>query len=117
MYKKIIVLCIAVFLVFISMEAFAQERSPNREISEKFIVQVDFSSVIEESIRVSPDSQRVAYAAGIGKKQFVVVDGKEEKQYDAIVRGGLVVFDSFDSLHYLAVKGNSIYLVEENIKR
>jgi hypothetical protein len=47
----------------------------------------------------------------------VVVDGKEEKQYDSIVTigGGRVIFDSSDSLHYLAQKGKSIFLVEERI--
>lgn len=56
--------------------------------------------------------------AKVSDKWFVVVDGKEEKQYDDIVTlgGGKVVFDSEDSLHYLARKGNSIYLVEEKIK-
>jgi hypothetical protein len=66
----------------------------------------------------SPDSKRVAYAAWAGNKRFVVVDGKEEKKYDGIVTigGGKIIFDSPDSLHYLAVKGESIFLVEERIK-
>ncbi len=54
----------------------------------------------------------------VGDKQFVVVDGEEGKKYDAI--GGIgeknIVFDSSNSLHYLAQKGNSIYLVEERIR-
>ena len=64
----------------------------------------------------SQDSQRVAYAAEIGDKCFVVVDGIEGKQYDAIkdIRER-IIFDSPDSLHYLAAKGNSLYLVEETI--
>ena len=66
----------------------------------------------------SPDSKRMAYAAKASNKTFIVVDGKEGNQYDAIVtpEGGRIVFDSFDSFHYLAVKGNNIYLVEEKIK-
>ncbi len=65
----------------------------------------------------SPDSKRMAYVAGAGNKYFVVVDGKEGKQYDSIVtiRGGRIVFDSSDRLHYLVVKGNDIYLVEERL--
>jgi hypothetical protein len=37
-----------------------------------------------------------------------------QKQYGGIVTlgGGRVVFDSPDNLHYLVLKGNSIYLVE-----
>ena len=66
----------------------------------------------------SPDSQRVAYRAGVGDKQFVVVDGKEGQPYDGIVTigGGRIVFDSADRLHYLARKGDDIYLVEERIQ-
>lgn len=66
----------------------------------------------------SPDGRRVAYMAKVGEKQFVVVDGEEGKQYDGIVAegGGRIIFDSPDSLHYLAAKGKDIYLVEERIK-
>ena len=62
----------------------------------------------------SPDGRRIAYAAKEGAKQFVVVDGKEERGYDAIVgdRQELVVFDSDDSLHYLAVRGGGLYIIE-----
>jgi hypothetical protein len=46
------------------------------------------------------------------------VDGKEGKQYDGIITvyGGKIIFNSPDSLYYLAGKGTSIYLVEEVIK-
>jgi hypothetical protein len=46
---------------------------------------------------------------------FVIVDGKEKKQYDGIISigGAGVIFDSPASIHYLALKGNSIYLVQE----
>jgi hypothetical protein len=66
----------------------------------------------------SPDSKRVAYSATAGNKSFVVVDGKEGRGYDGIVvaGGGRIIFDSADSLHYLARKGDEIYLVEEKIK-
>ena len=68
--------------------------------------------------KFSPDSKLVAYVAKAGDKWFAVVDGKEGKQYDSILtlQGGGIVFDSSDRLHYLACKGNSIYLVEEIIK-
>jgi len=56
----------------------------------------------------SPDSKQLAYAVRVGDSQFVVVDGKEGKQYDNILgEGGKIIFDSSDSLHYLALKGNS----------
>src|SRR3990172_3858051 len=54
----------------------------------------------------SPDSKRVAYGARIGNKRFLVVDGNEGKQYNSVVipGGGRVVFESTDSLYYLALK-------------
>ncbi len=71
----------------------------------------------------SPDGQHVAYAAESGGKWSVVVDGQEGKAYDGILKGSRIVFDSPDSLHYLAVKdghsvyvGHSVYLVEEKLR-
>jgi len=55
------------------------------------------------------------------KEGFVVVDGTEGKQYDELMVGtivpgrGVIIFDSPDSLHYLALKHNTVYLVEERI--
>ena len=62
-----------------------------------------------------PHSRRIAYAGGAGYEWFVVVDGNEGKKYYSIVttKGGRIVFDSSSSLHYLAQKGRSFYLVEE----
>ena len=49
--------------------------------SGKFVTEI-ISSAVKKSLKVSPDSKRVAYAAGSGNKWFVVVNGKEGKQYD-----------------------------------
>jgi len=54
-------------------------------LSERLVVQIDVSSWIQETFTVSPDSQRVAYVAQVGDKQFVVVDEREGKPYDGIV--------------------------------
>ena len=75
-----------------------------------------YDGILEGTPIFSPDSQRVAYEAEIGNKQFVVVDGVEGKQYDVIVKGSKLIFDSADSFHYLALKGNTIYLVEERME-
>ena len=76
-------------------------------------------------VTFSPDSKYVAYIAGQGKKQFVVVDEQKGKEYDTFGRDfgvsvstlGLkrIVWDSIDCFHYLVQKGNGIYLVEEII--
>jgi acetyl esterase/lipase/Tol biopolymer transport system component len=78
-----------------------------------------YDGIRGDTLLFSPDSTHMAYAAQMGNKWFVVVDGKEEKQYDGIVTlgGGKILFDSADSLHYLALKGSSIYLLEERTTR
>ena len=153
MSGKGMALCLAVLLVCIGISACAGKKSSKRVVSEILVAQIDFSSWIQESLTVSPDSQRVAcgaivsdkafmvvdgkerkpydgiaapifspdsqrvaYGAKVGSKVLVVVDGKEGKPYDGIVRGGKIIFDSADRLHYLALKGADVYLVEERIQ-
>jgi len=68
----------------------------------------------------SSDSKHVVYTAESSNKWFVVVDGKEGNQYDDFYLMPsdlkMIVFDTSESLHYLAVKDSDIYLVEEKIK-
>ena len=63
----------------------------------------------------APDSNFVAYVARSDNKNLLVANGKKGDKYDAIIisKGGRVVFDSSNSLHYLAIKGKNIFLVEE----
>ena len=94
------------------------------QVGNKWFVVVDgkeekqYDGIVKGTFIFSPDSRCVAYGAQVGNKQFVVVDGKEEKQYDGIITigGEKLIFDSSDNIHYLAFKGNSIYLVEERIE-
>ncbi|MGA1974777.1 MAG: hypothetical protein ABSG92_04000 [Conexivisphaerales archaeon] len=65
-----------------------------RTVSEKLVAQID-SSAVPETLTSSPDGKRVAYVAGVGTKQFVVVDGKEGKQYDGIGKGILELASDF----------------------
>jgi hypothetical protein len=44
------------------------------------------------------------------------MSAREGKRYDGIVGGGRIIFDCADRLHYLAAKGDDIYLVEERIQ-
>lgn len=63
----------------------------------------------------SPNGKRIAYAATESSGKWrVMVDGKPGK-YN-IMGGSGIVFDSPDSLHYLAEKDMGIYLVERKIK-
>jgi tetratricopeptide (TPR) repeat protein len=76
-----------------------------------------YDSIIQGTLSFSPDSKRVAYAARVDNKAIVVVDGKEGNPYDDIIVAGegKIIFDSPDSLHYLARKGTGIYLIEESL--
>lgn len=63
----------------------------------------------------SPDSQHVAYAAALDDKQFVVVDGKKEKPYDAIRLGSLVFSPDSRRVAYLAARGDREFIVVEGL--
>ena len=84
MSKKGIALCFAVFLVCITIAVWAQEKTLNRVVSERLVAEIDFSTWVPESFKVSPDNRRVAYVATVGDKQSVVVDGEEVTQCDGI---------------------------------
>ena len=118
MSKKVIDLCLAVVLACIGITACAEKKPLNRTVSERHVVQIDFSSWPQESFKVSPDNKRVAGIARVENKWFVVVNENEGRRYDGIVsvRGGRLVFDLPDTLHYLVAKGSDIYLVEERIE-
>ena len=60
-----------------------------RNVTEKRLVQIDFSRLIPELFVVSPDSQHVAYGARAEQKQVVIVDGQAGKPYQAILGGTL----------------------------
>ena len=69
----------------------------------------------------SPDSKYLAYVAYSGKKYTVVVDGTESFAYTKslthynLLHESKIVFDSANSLHYLAEIGKSVYLVQEKL--
>ena len=66
----------------------------------------------------SPEGGHLAYVAGMGDTRFVVIDGKNGGAYDFIFNSsqGGIYFDSANSFHYLAVRGDKIYLVEEKLQ-
>ena len=99
----------AVSHVFFGSAAFAEEISPKREISERLIGQIDFSTRIKESFKTSPDGKRLAYLARQGDKTSVIVDGKTGNQYDRLSE---IIF-SPDSEHvaYGAKAGNKWFVV------
>ena len=72
--------------------------------------------IIVENLAVSSDGKHVAYVAGRGNKRLVVVDGEEGKEYDGFLRGSKLVFDSPNSFHGLAFRGNRFFRVEIEIE-
>jgi hypothetical protein len=89
----------------VEVTPYAQEKSPDRSISEKFVAQI-ISSWIADSFKVSPNSKRVACVAKEGNKWCVVVDGKEGKQYDNIGKGTLIFSPDSRRVAYMAKEGN-----------
>ena len=61
--------------------------------------------VVLESVTVSADSNRVAYAARRGPKQLVVVDGVEGKEYDEIAKRTPVFSPDSRRVGYVARRG------------
>jgi Tol biopolymer transport system component len=67
----------------------------------------------------SPDGKHVACVAETNGGWTVVIDGVEGQLYDNIGHNSAyqyVIFDSSNSFHYLAIKKDGIYLVDEKVK-
>ncbi len=87
-------------------------------MSKVLITQVDFSSWIRATFRISPDNRRVAFAARTGHKRLVVVDGENGKEYDNIMDGTPVFSSNSQRIAYAALEDNEIFMVvDENEER
>jgi Tol biopolymer transport system component len=67
------------------------------------------------AIAFSPDSKRIAYSVRQDDNDLVIIDGDKGNKYNAILGQGEIVFDSPKSFHYLTIKDNNIYLIEESL--
>jgi len=74
-----------------------------------------YAGLQENTLAFSPDGMYLAYWAGDGSGQFVVVNGSEAGRYDGFLRGGTLVFDSPTKLHALALRGGTFYCVEVEV--
>jgi len=113
MFKKNISLCVAIFLICIAKSTFAQEETLNNMVSEKYIVEIDFSSWVKESFTVSPDNKGVMYVAQAGDKWFLVVDSKEGKHYDGIVKDSHLFSPDSKRIAYAARAGTEHFVVAD----
>ena len=73
----------------------------DRTVSELLIDQ-GHPSRIGKSVIISPDCTRVAYVARAGRKQLVVVDGREANYYDAVERRSLSFCSDSKRLAFVA---------------
>jgi len=111
MLKKLIALLFAFLLIGAGISVHAQQKETKRIVSERLIVKVDIFSVIPRSLKVSPDSKRVAYVGRKGDKLFVVVNGEEGKGYDDIGFGSLIFSPDSKRVAYEAREGNKWFVV------
>ena len=71
-----------------------------------------YDFIAEGPLAFSPDSQSLAFVATDDNQEFVVLDGDAGDPYDFVIPMSLI-FDGSGLFHYLAGKGESLFLVEE----
>lgn len=80
-------------------------------LSQKLIAEIDFSTVVPDSLVVSRDSKRVACVVQADGSYLAVVDGKEGKKYDSIA--ALIFSSNSKRLAYVAEsEGNQFVVVD-----
>jgi UPF0288 family protein (methanogenesis marker protein 3) len=95
--------------------AFAAENNSVRFVSTDGVESPSYNDIY--SVAFSPDNSIMTYSARKDNQEFVVVNGNRGKAYDTIMGMGGICFDTPTAFHYLSMKGNNIYLVEENVIR
>ncbi|MDB5226356.1 MAG: hypothetical protein JWN78_549 [Bacteroidota bacterium] len=94
--------------------AFGAEKYVQRVVNLDGKEQAPYDDIY--TVEFSKDSKQLVYTAKLNNKEFVVVNGDNGKMYDELPGQKTFLFDSNNSFHYLAKKGNKIYLVVENIE-
>jgi hypothetical protein len=111
MFKRPLVWCLGVLLVWSAGTAWAQELYSDRTVYEKLMAQINSSTWLPETFKVSADNKRIAYIVQVGNEQLVVVDGIEGRLYDSIVKGSLVFSSDSKRFAYVAQEGNKQIVV------
>jgi hypothetical protein len=116
MFKRSIGFSIFVFFICIEMLAVAQEGYTDMVMSEKLFTEIDTSTYIPNTLKVSPNMQRAAYIAEVNDIKFVVVDGISGQYYTDIKTSSLKF--SKDSKHfaYIATIGNEQFVVTDGLE-
>jgi hypothetical protein len=76
-----------------------------------------YDEILDDTPRFSQDGKHFVFVARSEDKWWIVIDGKEDTQYDAKVNieGGSLVFDNPERFHYLFIRDQNIYSVNEKI--
>lgn len=118
MSKRWVTMFAVCCLVCVGMPLFGQGQSLNDskiryELLKKLICKVDKSKPIRQGggFIVSPDCTRVAYVVCEKVKEFIVVDGKENKRYDRISERYPIFSPDSKRVAYIAQQGEKQFVV------
>ena len=122
MRRKGLLLALGVVCAACLLSSRPSYASPAAEAPEIKLVATEVSlgrfhrGIVGESVTVSPDSKRVAYAARSGRKWLVVVDGVEGKEYDGIMAGTPVFSPDSKCVAYAPERGNKRMAVVDGVE-
>jgi hypothetical protein len=85
--------------------------SCQRKGRQIFIDKLDYSLIIENSFRVSPDCKHIAYVIRIDERECVVSNGKKGRKYHDIFEDMLLFSADGKKAAYMAKQGRSWFLV------
>ena len=97
--------------IFGAIMAIGQGKREAREAAQI----AKFNEIGLGSLRISPDSKRVAYGAARGDKRVIVVDGVDGKEYDTIAMGSLFSRDG-KRFAYAAKRGERWVVVVDGVE-
>lgn len=92
--------------------AYGADEGVNRKINRDGKESINYQDIY--ALKYSPDSRHLAYSVKLNNKDLVVIDEQKGRSYNSLMSQGEIVFDAANKLHYMAMKGNGIYLVEES---
>lgn len=97
--------------IFGAIMAIGQGKREAREAAQI----AKFNEIGLGSLRISPDSKRVAYGAARGDKRVIVVNGVDGKEYDTIAMGSLFSRDG-KRFAYAAKRGERWVVVVDGVE-
>ena len=115
--KKMLVVSVIVMLATVLVNALSLAQAEGgkiRLVTREISLGRVHPSIVGESLYASLDSQRVAYRAEHGNKQFVVMDGEEGKEYDEA--GPPLFSPNSQRVAYGAARGGKQFVVVDGME-